>query len=61
MKLFAEGYGPYDDKFRLEAVTVAKQLGFKKSAEKMNCSEASVRVWTKILAQGTVNVTLSRD
>lgn len=60
-RIWAPDYGPYSDTYRLRVVLTAKEFGFKKTAEKFGCSEASVRNWTKILAQGTLNVTLSRD
>lgn len=60
MKLYTEGYGPYNDKFRIRAVTVAELIGYKRAAALCGCSEASIRTWTKVYASGQVKVEIER-
>jgi len=60
MKLYTEGYGPYSDKFRIRAVAIAEIIGYQKAAAYCKCSEASIRTWTKVFANGQVQVDIER-
>lgn len=60
MKLYTEGYGPYDDKFRIRAVAIAEIIGYKRAAEYCKCSEAAIRTWSKVFANGQVHLEIER-
>ena len=61
MRLFTPDYGPYDDRYRLMVVDHAKTYGVKKTKEVFSCSEASIRVWSKIISSGTITVQLNKE
>lgn len=58
--IFAEGYGPYNDTFRIKAVAYAELVGYKQAAKLAGCSEGAVRNWTKVYASGALHSTIER-
>ena len=60
MKLYTDGYGPFDDKFRLRAVAIAEIIGYKRAAAHCKCSESVIRTWAKVFANGQVHMEVER-
>ena len=58
--IYTPDYGPFDDKFRIRAVSIAEVIGYRRAAAYVGCSEAAIRTWTKVYASGRINVEIER-